>query len=74
MRLTIDPGERSQKASALRLHAPRIDDTTDTTFGGSVVGAGGAWAAAREEKLSVENGVAVIDLPAASAALVVFEH
>ncbi len=74
VRLTIDPGERSQKASALRLHAPRIDDTTDTTFGGSVVGAGGAWAAAREEKLSVENGVAVIDLPAASAALVVFEH
>jgi hypothetical protein len=74
VRLTIDPGERSQRASALRLHAPRIDDTTDATFGGSVVGASGAWSAAHEEKLSKENGAAVIDLPAASAALVVFER
>lgn len=74
VRLTIDPGERSQRASALRLHAPRIDDTTDATFGGSIVGAGGAWQAAREEKLPLENGMAMIDLPAASAALVVFER
>ena len=74
VRLTIDPGERSQRASALRLHAPRIDDTADATFGGSVVGASGAWSAAHEENLSMENGVAVIDLPAASAALVVFER
>jgi hypothetical protein len=74
VRLTIDPGERSQRANAFRLHAPRIDDTTDTTFGGSVVGASGTWAAAREEQLPVENGAAVIDLPAASGALVVFER
>src|SRR6185437_2532485 len=73
VRLTIDPGTRSQRAIALRLHAPRIDDTTDAPFGGSVVGASGAWSAAHEEKLSMENGAAVIDLPAASAALVVFE-
>jgi hypothetical protein len=74
VRLTIVPGERSQRASAFRLHAPRIDDTTDTTFGGSVVGASGAWSAAHEEQLSVENGAALIDLPAASGALVIFER
>ncbi|HXE14949.1 MAG TPA: glycosyl hydrolase family 79 C-terminal domain-containing protein, partial [Bryobacteraceae bacterium] len=74
VRLTIDSGERSQRASAFRLHAPRIEDTTDTTFGGSVVGAHGSWAPSHEEKLSLENGMAVIDLPAASAALIMFER
>jgi len=74
VQLTIDPGVRSQQARALRLHAPRIDDTTDTTFGGSVVGAGGVWEAEHEENLPVQNGAATIDLPAASGALVVFKH
>jgi hypothetical protein len=73
VRLTIDPGQRAQRVSALRLHAPRVDDTTDTTFGGAPVGAGGAWSAAREETLPLENGAAALDLPAASAALVTFE-
>jgi hypothetical protein len=50
-----------------------VDDTTDTTFGGAPVGAGGAWPAAREETLPLENGAAALDLPAASAALVTFE-
>ena len=73
VRLTIDAGQRAQRVTALRLHAPRVDDTTDTTFGGAPVGAGGAWSATREETLAVENGVAVIELPAASAALITFE-
>jgi len=58
--------------SVLRLVAPRVDDTTDITFGGAPVGASGAWSATREEILSGENGVAAIELPAASAALVTF--
>jgi hypothetical protein len=74
VRLTIDAGQRAQRVSSLRLHAPRVDDTTDTTFGGAPVGAGGAWSATREETLSVENEVAVIELPAASAALITFER
>jgi hypothetical protein len=73
IRLTIDAGERAQRVSALRLHAPRVDDTTDTTFGGSPVGASGAWSTAREETLPVENGAAVLDLPPASAALITFQ-
>lgn len=73
VRLTIDPGERSKSAIALRLHAPRVDDTTDTTFGGAVVGAGGSWSPAREEKLAIENGSGIVELPAASGALITFE-
>ncbi|HEY1462476.1 MAG TPA: hypothetical protein VGF44_03555 [Terriglobales bacterium] len=73
VRLTIDSRMQAQQVSALRLHAPRVDDTTDTTFGGSVVGENGSWSAAWEEKLSLENGAAAIVLPAASGALVRFE-
>ena len=72
VRLTIDAGQRVQHVSAHRLLAPRVDDTTDITFGGAPVGASGAWSATREETLSGENGAAVIELPAASAALVTF--
>ncbi len=70
VRLTIDTGRRTQRVSALRLRAPRVDDTTDVTFGGAPVGSSGAWSATREEILSGENGTAVIELPAISAALV----
>ncbi|MFI5071429.1 MAG: hypothetical protein ACHP8A_11125 [Terriglobales bacterium] len=73
VRLTIESGQRTERVTALRLHAPRVDDTTDTTFCGSPVGASGAWSAAQEEKLSVENGLALIELPAASGALIAFE-
>jgi len=73
VRLLIDPGQNARGASVLRLHAPRVDDTTDVTFGGSPVGASGAWSAARVEKVNVENGVAVVELPAASGALVSFD-
>jgi Glycosyl hydrolase family 79 C-terminal beta domain len=72
--LTIDAGQRAQRVRSLRLHAPRVDDTTDATFGGAPVGAGGAWSASREEVLTVGNGAAVLDLPAASAALITFER
>lgn len=72
--LAIDIGQRNTRATALRLHAPRVDDTADTTLGGSPVGAGGAWSARHEETLSVENGYAVIELPAAGATLITFER
>jgi len=56
VRLTIDAGQRAQRVKSLRLHAPRVDDTTDTTFGGAPVGASGVWSAMREEILSIEMG------------------
>ena len=72
--LTIVPGRRVRGAKSLRLHAPRLDDATDTTFGGAPVGAEGAWSAMREEALSVEDGTVMIELPPASAALITFEN
>jgi hypothetical protein len=74
VRLTIDAGQQARRVTAVRLHAPRVDDATDTTLGGAPVGAGGGWSTAREETLAVENGAAVIELPAASGALITFER
>ena len=74
VRVMVDAGKHTQDASALRLHAPRVDDTTDVTLGGTPVGARGAWSAAFEERLPLQNGTPVIDLPAASGALVVFAN
>jgi hypothetical protein len=73
VRLRVDAGQRAERVSSLRLLAPRVDDTTDTTFGGAPVGAGGAWSAARKETLSTENGSSIIELPPASGALITFE-
>jgi hypothetical protein len=71
VRITVDPGARATKARALRLFAPRLNDTTDVTLGANPVGASGAWTGAYEV-LSIKDGVAVIDLPSASAALITF--
>jgi len=74
VRLTVDGAQPAPRATALRLLAPRVDDTTDTTVGGAPVGASGAWSPVREETLSPENGIVTIELPAASAALIRFER
>jgi len=74
VRLAIDAGRRTQRVTALRLLAPRVDNTTDITFGGAPVGASGAWSPAREEILSGENGATVIELPPVSAALITFQR
>lgn len=73
VRIAVDANSRFVQAIALRLFAPRVDDTADTTFGGSVVGSAGTWSVRLPDKLPVENGAAVIELPAASGALILFE-
>lgn len=70
VQLSIGSSERASRARALRLAAPRLDDTQDVTLGGNPVGASGAWSAEHEEDLKVHDGAAAIDLPAGSAALV----
>ncbi|HEX4006044.1 MAG TPA: hypothetical protein VHX60_07700 [Acidobacteriaceae bacterium] len=68
--LTIDCGERANRARALRLSAPRLDDTQDVTLGENPVGGSGAWNAEREETLAVQDGLVTLELPAGSAAVV----
>jgi hypothetical protein len=63
-------GAEANRARALRLVAPRLDDTQDVTLGSNPVGASGAWEAAYEEELPLHDGAASIELPPASAALV----
>jgi hypothetical protein len=71
--VTVECGEKdAQWARALRLVAPRLDDTQDVTLGSNPVGANGTWEAARSEELPVHDGAAAIELPAGSAAMVSF--
>ena len=72
VRLTVSAGAAFQRAKLLWLRAPRVEGTTDVTFGGAPVGAGGAWSA-REETLAPQNGTVAVEMPAASAALMRFE-
>ncbi|HUA16086.1 MAG TPA: hypothetical protein VMG31_12380 [Verrucomicrobiae bacterium] len=73
VRLAISAGRGVQRAKILRLSSPRIDDTTDVTFGGAPVGASGAWSAARGETIPAQGANVTVDLPPASAALISFE-
>jgi len=71
--IQLDIAAPGKSATVMRLHAPRIDDTTDVTLAGSPVGANGSWSAGHEENLVAQNGNLVFELPAASAALLSFE-
>ena len=64
----VAPGLRT--AAVLRLIAPRPDDTTDVTFGGSAVGNEGGWTPTVAESLQADRGAVTLSLPRASAALV----
>lgn len=70
--LTVDSGAAATRATALRLIAPRLDDTTDVTLGRNPVGPAGAWDPAQPEELPVQNGAAALEVPPGSAALVSF--
>ena len=59
-------------AFVLRLTAPRVDDTAETTLGGAPVQASGAWSSASTDKIKARNGTVTLHLPKASGALVSF--
>ncbi len=69
----LSVSNQGNHANVLRLHAPRIDDATDVTLGGTPVGANASWSAVREEKLTAQNGSLAVELPAGSAALLTFQ-
>ncbi|HEX4311122.1 MAG TPA: hypothetical protein VHZ25_13900 [Acidobacteriaceae bacterium] len=72
VRLHID-GAGAGNGRALRLLAPRLDDTQDVTLGGNPVGPSGAWEAAQEETLAAHDEQASLHIPPGSAALVSFQ-
>ena len=66
--LTVD-AHGARRGSVMRLVAPRPDDTTEVTFGGSAVGHDGAWTPTVTESLAARHGVLRLTLPKASGAL-----
>lgn len=65
-------GSNGLGATVMRLEAPRVDDTTDVTFGGSVVGVDGRWLPLVEERVPSKNGLFLLRMKRASGALVIF--
>jgi hypothetical protein len=54
----------------LRLAGPAIDATTGVTLGGASVDESGKWAPAMNEEVQLTGHEIIVDVPAASAAMV----
>jgi hypothetical protein len=69
----IDPQRAFTAASLVWLSGPAIDATAGITLGGSSVDEFGEWAPALREAVSPAGGEFAVDLPHASAALVILD-
>jgi hypothetical protein len=69
VRVAVDPGRRFAGASVLRFAGPAIDATDDVTLGGAPVVASGQWAPADQETADGDAADIMVDVAAASAAL-----
>ncbi len=70
IRATLRIGSRVRKARLWRLAAASLDSRTGVRLAGAEVSADGAWAPQQQEPLKGARGQYTVDLPAASAALV----
>ena len=61
-------------AVAFRLIAPSLDSKDHVTLAGAEVSANGRWIAGLPEKVAVEEGIARLPVPHASAILVKLRH
>ena len=69
-RVAINPGRKFTVASMLRLAGPAIDATAGVTLGGASVDELGTWAPLMHEEVHLTGHEIVVDLSAASSALV----
>ena len=71
-RLHVDTGNQAADGmvDVIRLLAPSVDATAGITLGGVLLTAQGTWKGATREATGLHKGQMVIDLPAASAAIV----
>jgi hypothetical protein len=58
------------KAEAFRLKAPSVESKDQVSFAGAMVSANGKWSPKSPEKVAVKRGVARLQVPHASAAVV----
>jgi hypothetical protein len=71
--LTIRTPKRVNKATGWRLLAPALDSTGNVTLAGAAIEAHGVWAPKVIETIPVNDGVARLQVAAASAVLVFLE-
>jgi hypothetical protein len=69
-RVAIDPGRKFTVASMLRLAGPAIDATAGMTLGGASIDDFGRWAPPMSEEVRLTDYEIIVNVPAASAALV----
>jgi hypothetical protein len=69
-RVVIEPGRKFTSASMLRLAGPAIDATAGVKLGGASVDEFGRWAPPLQEEVGTTGNEIIVDVPAASAALV----
>lgn len=72
-RVTIDPGLRTGHATVLALTGPSLDATCGVKLGDARVSSFGQWENPHRETIQADRGRIIVDLPAASAALISFE-
>ncbi len=70
MRAALVTGRRFMGAAVLRLAGPAIGATAGITLGGASVEDGGLWMPTHEESMVERGADVIVDVPAASAALV----
>jgi len=70
IRASIAPGRRFSAASVLRLSGPAIDASEGVTLGGAAVDETGQWTPQLREPADQRDGEVIMNVPAASAALV----
>jgi hypothetical protein len=71
-RVDIDAGRKFAVASMMQLAGPSVDATAGVTLGGASVDEFGGWAPATHEEVRLTGHEVIVDVPAASAALISF--
>ena len=66
-------GTSGAMAEVIRLTAPSVTSTDGITLAGNSVAKNGTWTPQPGEKVPCRNGKLEVSLPAASAALLIFE-
>jgi hypothetical protein len=72
LRLSIDPGQRAERATVLPLTGPSLDATSGIKLGGSEVHKHADWEAAKQPTIAAKDGKFTLELPAASGCLVTY--
>ena len=68
-KVSVSGVEAFKRGSVVRLSAASLESSTEVSFGGVAVKPHGTWKAEREEKIQSSDGRWVVNLPAASAAI-----